>query len=82
MYTVGGSNSIDCTLEGVFIYTWMDEDGNTVADGNQLIYLVNDSIHHMTYTCSGLNLFELQVEYLYIKFVINGKNYKLHVSDL
>ena len=75
MYTVGGASSINCTLPGVLFYTWTDEFGDTISSSDQLAFLMNDSIHHMTYTCSGLNYLspDLRTEYLHLKFVINGK---------
>ena len=73
MYTVGGSSSITCTLDPfVSTYTWYDEDGDTVVNGSQLSYSANDSIHHKSFTCSGLNLLTLDTEALHIKFIING----------
>ena len=74
MYTVGDSSSITCTLDLVLIYAWYDEDGNTVVNGDELSYSANDSIHHKTFLCSGQNIFTLDTEALYIKFVINGNN--------
>ena len=74
MYTVGDSSSITCTLDMVLSYAWYDEDGNTVVNGDELSYSANDSIHHKTFLCSGLNILTLDNETLYIKFVINGKN--------
>ena len=73
MYTVGDSSSITCTLDRfVFTYAWYDEDGNTVVNGRQLSYSANDSIHHKSFTCSGINLLTGDTEALHIKFVING----------
>ena len=75
MYSVGDSSSITCTLgDWVLTYTWYDEDGNTVVNGDELSYSANDSIHHKTFMCSGLNILTLDTEALYIKFVINGNN--------
>ena len=76
MYTVGDSSSITCTLNWVFTYTWYDEDGNTVVNGDQLSYSANDSIHHKSFTCSGINLLTYNTETLHIKFVINGNSIK------
>ena len=72
MKTAGDSGSITCTINWVFSYTWYDEQGNTVVTGAQLIYSTNDSIHHKTFLCSGLNFLTLDTEALYIKFVVNG----------
>lgn len=73
MYSVGGSSSITCTLPNVFFYTWYTEEGNTVVSGNELSYSANDSIHHKLFYCSGLNYATFTLDFLYIKFVINGK---------
>ena len=72
MHTVGDSSYITCTLDFVLTYAWYDEDGNTVVNGRQLSYSANDSIHHKSFMCSGLNLLTLDTEALHIKFVING----------
>ena len=78
MYTAGDSSSITCTLNQVFefTYAWYDEDGNTVVNGRQLSYSANDSIHHKSFTCSGLNFFTYNTKTLHIKFVINGNSVK------
>ena len=73
MYTVGGSESLVCTLRNVLSYTWADEEGNTLASGAQVDFSSNDSIHHTTFICSGLNYFLLEYSYLYLKIVVNGK---------
>ena len=72
MYSVGDSDSITCTLSGVFTYAWYDEDGNTVVNGNVLSYSANDSIHHKIFMCSGQNILTSDTEALYIKSVVNG----------
>ena len=74
MYSIGDSSYITCTLNSVSSYAWYDEDGNTVVNGNKLSYSANDSIHHKTFLCSGQNVFTLDTEALYVKFVINGNN--------
>ena len=77
MYTVGGSESLVCTLRNLQSYTWADEEGNTLASGAQVDFSSNDSIHHKTFICSGLNYFLLEYSYLYLKIVVNGKLLRL-----
>ena len=72
MYSIGDSSSIICTLSGVYAYTWYDEEGNTVVNGDELSYSANDSIHHKLFQCSGFSFSTFEIRALYIKFVING----------
>ena len=74
MYTAGDSGSITCTLNLVLNYTWSDEDGNTVVNGDELHYSANDSLHHKSFLCSGQNLLTRDTETLNIKFVVNGNS--------
>ena len=75
MYTVGVSEYITCTLPGVLSsgYIWTDENGNNVVVDRRIIFSTNDSIHHKTYICYGFSYTTFTLEFLYIKFVINGK---------
>ena len=81
MYTVGGSDTITCTLGGVLSsgYQWIDEDGNVIIAGRQLVFSANDSIHHSTFTCYGLSFTTFQFRFLHIKFVINGEPLSLRL---
>ena len=73
MHSVGDSGSITCTLDGVFTYNWYNEEGNGVVSGNALSYSASDSIHHKLFFCAGLSFITFAYEFLYIKFIINGK---------
>ncbi len=76
MHTVGDSSFIICpltSLSGYAMYTWYNEDGNTVVNGDRLSYTANDSIHHKLFTCSGRVLTSDTVD-IRIKIVINGND--------
>ena len=72
MYSIGDSSSITCTLLGVSVYTWYDEEDNIVVNGDRLRYSANDTIHHKIFTCSGLSDITMNYRAISIKFVING----------
>ena len=80
MYTVGGSESLYCTFSDVQLYTWTDEENNTLVDGRQLYFSSNDSIHHTTFTCIGFNSLLIEYSYVYVKIVVNGKLLRLGIN--
>jgi hypothetical protein len=84
MHTVGDSGYITCTLNslsGYVMYTWYNEDGNAIVNGDQLNYAANDSIHHKSFMCSGLSLRTFDTRALYIKFAINGNGISVIITS-
>jgi hypothetical protein len=63
------------------MYTWYDEDGNAIVNGERLNYAANDSIHHKSFMCSGLSLRTFNTRALYIKFVVNGNCISVYITS-
>ena len=59
LYTVGGSESITCTIVNATRVEWL-KDGTVVESGTgsqlTLQLSINDSIHHNLYTCRGYSM--------------------------
>ena len=71
MYLVGGSTSINCFIDGAYLFTWFDQEANAVVTGRELSVSFNDSIHGELFTCIGTN-YTAVVDFERIKFIFNG----------
>lgn len=73
MYSVGGSVSSTCSLDGASSYKHVNEEGNVVVWGPNITLFINDSIHHKLYTCIGMTNTSSVASYHHTKIVVNGK---------
>lgn len=73
MFSVGGSVSSTCSLDGASSYKHVDEEGNVVVRGPNITLFMNDSIHHKLYACIGMTNTSFVVSYQRTKVVINGE---------